>query len=57
MEAEGRNVSYPCNTTADCGDPVHCICEEITHYCICHAAVKNEARLMKDKLSHINVQN
>lgn len=38
--AEARDISFPCNTTPDCGDPVHCTCDPVLKLCICHGAQK-----------------
>ncbi|KAJ6677275.1 hypothetical protein OIU85_010441 [Salix viminalis] len=34
--AEGRDISIPCKTVADCTPPGHCNC--IMDLCICHRA-------------------
>ena len=33
VEVQGRNVSTPCQTASDCGDPLRCKC--ISDLCVC----------------------
>lgn len=57
MQVRARNLSFPCNTIANCRDLVHCVCNDI-HFYICQSAVlKSVIEFVKPKLSDINVCN